>query len=294
MEGEIPDHEWELGIDHLTLLDLSPPELVSVADEAGFDCVGLRLSPASPDEEGWPMEVGAPMLRETRRLLEGTGVRVLDVEVMRLRPDTTPEDYEALLEAGAELGARFITVNCDDPEIERAGDTFAALTAAARPYGLRPLIEALPYTQVSRLAQAVQVAERSDGGGVLLDPLHLQRAGDDLDAVRSLPRHLLAYMQLCDAPLDPPTGLPRPGQLPRGQSADGSDTQLESRTLRLLPGDGELPLRELVGVVGAVPLSVEAPNLAMRKDLTPVEFARRARRAVAHVLGTAPAAMGPS
>ena len=29
-----------VGIDHLTLLDISPPELVTIAGEVGFDSVG--------------------------------------------------------------------------------------------------------------------------------------------------------------------------------------------------------------------------------------------------------------
>ena len=33
----------EVGIDHLTMLDVSPPELVTVAREAGFDAVSPRV-----------------------------------------------------------------------------------------------------------------------------------------------------------------------------------------------------------------------------------------------------------
>ena len=54
---------------------------------------------------------------------------VLGVEVLRIGPDTRREDYESVLEAGSQLGARHISVNCDDPDIERASGTFAALTA---------------------------------------------------------------------------------------------------------------------------------------------------------------------
>jgi hypothetical protein len=32
----------EVGADHLTMLDVSPPDLVSIAREAGFDLVSLR------------------------------------------------------------------------------------------------------------------------------------------------------------------------------------------------------------------------------------------------------------
>lgn len=277
----------EVSVDHLTMLDVAPPDFVSAVGEAEFDSVGLRVSAATPEEEPWPMTAGSPMLEETLRRLDETGVRVLDVEVVRLQPDTKREDYEPALEVGARLGARYVTVNGDDPDIERASDTFAALTADANSYGLRPLIEPIPYTQVSNLEEAIRIAESSNGGGVLLDALHFRRFGGDLERLRSLDPALLGYVQLCDGPLAPPSGLPRPRNLPRGQSTDGTDLQLESRAMRLLPGDGELPLADLLASLPAkTPVSVEAPVLSLRETLSPVEFLRRARRSVADLVST--------
>jgi len=195
----------QVGIDHLTLLQVSPPDLVTIASETGFDAVGFRVGTAGPGEEPYPMAVGSPMLEETFRRMEDTGVRVLDVEVIRLGPDITRKDYEALLESGQRLGARFINVMGDDADIERISDNFAQLTADARPYGLRPLIEPMAYRPVHNLEIAVRIAERSGGGGVLVDCLHFQRCGDNLNYLRSIDPALLPILQLCDAPLAPPT-----------------------------------------------------------------------------------------
>jgi sugar phosphate isomerase/epimerase len=275
----------EVGIDHLTMLDVSPPELVRVAREAGFDAISPRVTASTPSEEPWLMTPGSPMLEETARRLDDTGIRALSVEVVRIGPDTSREDYETTLEAGARLGARYVTVNGDDPDMERVGETFAALTADARPYGLRPVIEPIPYTHVSNLDEAAHIAEHSGGGGILLDALHFRRFGGSVEQLHSLDPKLLSYAQLCDAPLAPPSGLLRPRKLPRGQSTDGTDLQLESRAMRLLPGDGELPLAEFLAVLPeGMPVSVEAPVLSLWEALTPVEFARRARQAVADVL----------
>lgn len=282
------NHSTEVGIDHLTMLDVSPPDLVTIAGEAGFDSISPRVAAASPDEEPWPMSPGSPMLEETVRRLDDTGVRVLAVEVVRIGPDTKREDYEDALEAGARLGARYLTVNSDDPEIERASETFATLVEDARAYGLRPLAEPITYTELSNLEDAVYIAERSGSGGILLDSLHFQRFGGRLEQLRSLDPDLLSYAQLCDGPLAPPSGLPRPDELPRGQSTDGTDIQLESRAMRMLPGDGELPLAEFVAALpGGLPVSLEAPVLSLRETLTPVEFARRARQAIEDVLQAA-------
>lgn len=272
-------------MDHLTMLDVSPPDLVRVARKAGFDFVGLRVVAATPSEESWPMTAGATMLEETERRLDDTGVRVLSVEVVRIGPGTRREDYEQALEVGARLRARYVTVNVDDPDIERACEAFAALTIDSRAYGLRPLIEPIPYTQVSNLEEAIYIAKRSAGGGILFDTLHFQRYGGHLEQLRTVDRDLLSYVQLCDAPLAPPSGVPRPSSLPRGQSTDGSNLQLESRAMRLLPGEGELPLRAFLAALPAeIPISVEAPVVSLRDALTPVEFARRAREAVANVV----------
>jgi sugar phosphate isomerase/epimerase len=275
----------EVGIDHLTMLDVSPPELVTIARNAGFDSVSLRVAASTPGEESWPMTAGSPMLEETVRRLDDTGIRVLAVEVVRIGPGTRREDYEQALEAGARLGARYVTVNSDDPNIERASETFAAMTADACTYDLRPLIEPITYTRVSNLDEAIYIAERSGGGGILLDALHFQRYGGRLAQLRSLDPDLLSCVQLCDAPLTPPTRLPRPRKLPRGQSTDGTDLQLESRAMRLLPRDGGLPLAQfLTALPESIPVSVEAPVLSLRETLTPVEFARQAREAVADVV----------
>lgn len=273
--------EREVGIAHLTLLHLPPPELVTVAAAAGFDAVGIRVVTAGPGEEPWPMAPGSPMLAETLSRLKDSGMRVLDIEVLVLGPDSGREHYEPALEAGAALGARFLNVMGDDPEPERIAATFARLTEDARPYGLRPLIEPIPFKAVRDLQQAVDIAERSGGGGVEIDALHFARFGGDLEALRSVASELLPLLQVCDAPLERPDDLERPGRLPRGQSTEGDDRMLEARAMRLLPGDGELALAELVAAMPAgVPLSVEAPVAALWEELTPAEFALAARRAV--------------
>jgi hypothetical protein len=98
------------------------------------------------------------------------------------------------------------------------------------------------------------------------------------------------YYQLCDAPLAAPTGLPRPRRLARGQSLDIDDLALEARAARLLPGEGELPLVDIVAAMPPdIPVSVEAPNQAVLERLGPREYARRARQSVDHLFATAKA-----
>jgi sugar phosphate isomerase/epimerase len=252
------------GLEHLTLLGLAPPEFVGVAAAAGFEAVGLRISPATADEEPWPMRPGSPMLAQTVRRCADAGVEVLGVEAIRLGPEL--DGWEPVLEAAGLLGARYVNAVCEDPDLERLSDHFGELVRSARPYGVRPVIEFMAYRSVRTLADAVAIAARSGGGGILVDALHVRRCGVGLGELAGLDAGLLAYLQLCDAPLAPPP-----------------DQVAEARTRRLLPGAGELPLGDLLAAVpAAVPVAVEAPHPGGRRE--PAAFAARARRALDSVL----------
>ena len=273
-----------VGLGHLTMLDTAPPDFVSLAAQAGFQAVGLRAAVASPAEDPWPMAVGSPMMRETLRRMADTGVRVADVEIIRLSPQTRAADLRGLFESGAELGAKFVNIIDFDPDHGRAADTLAAIVAEAAPFGLRPCVEQMAYSALTSLADAVKVVDGS-GAGIIIDPLHLHRCGDSPQRLHELDTELLGFFQLCDAMRAPPFGLLRPQRLPRGQPADVDDAQLESRVARMLPGDGELPLADIVAAMPReLPVAVEAPNLQLCGRLGPPEFLRRAREAAARLL----------
>ncbi|MCP2166809.1 Sugar phosphate isomerase/epimerase [Goodfellowiella coeruleoviolacea] len=278
----------EIGLDHLTLVDVSPPELVAVADAVGFDSVGLRVHPARAGEQRWPVRTGSPMLLDTTARLRDSRVRVHSVEVLPLAAHTRVADCESVLATGARLGARFVGTFAEDPDTDRLADTFAALTERARDYGLRALLEPMTQSSVSTVGHAQRVVARSAGGGVLLDALHLVRGGS-WAAGHVLDRALVGYVQLSDGRLDGPGELDVRLPLPRRQPIPSTEVGVESVAARLLPGEGELPLAELLAAVPADTLvSVEAPAVRRVALVGAVNYARWARRAVDAVL-TAPA-----
>ena len=274
------------GLEHLTMLDVAPPEFVTAAAEAGFDAVGLRVAPVALGEEAWPVSPGSPMLAETMRRCGGTGLFVLDVEAIPLRPGSDLTGCERVLETAAVLGARYLNVICDDPDTGRFADQLAELVRLARPYRVRPVIEFTAWRPIRTLASAVAIARGSDGAGLLLDTLHIQRCGVTAAELATVDPALLGYLQLCDAPAAPPHGIGVPGRMPRGQQASADDDAvLEARTGRLLPGEGELPLAELLGALpDSLPVSAEAPSLAARREFSPAQFAARVRHALDAVL----------
>lgn len=252
-----------LSLAALTVLELSPVEMVHCAAEAGYSHVGLRLIPATRDEPIWDAVGDTPMQRALAAALALTGVKVLDVEILRLQPQTDVADYQAVLETGARLGARYVLVAGNDPLESRLTERFARLCERAAPLGLACYLEPMPWTDARDFIQAAQIVEGSHcrNAGVLIDPIHFDRAGNLATQISAVAPERLGYLQFCDAPAERP--------------ADLESLLHQARAERLLPGDGGLDLRAILRAVPSdAPMSLEIP---MRSSALPaVERARRA------------------
>ncbi len=264
-----------LSLAHLTVLDTTPPELVSVAAAAGFSSVGIRLT-ATPSVGVPPYDMlhEGPLLRETLQRMKDVGVTVLDTEFLRFEPDQPVGIPEGFLEVSARLGARHVLVMSAEPEEARTLERFCDLCDRAAAFGLTVGLEFAVYTGVRTLAQAAELVRRSGRANtsVLIDALHFSRSGGLPAHVREVPPASFRYAQLCDAVPD----MPAPH--------DTAALVREARTGRLLPGEGALPLRDLVAALPAdLPLAVEAPCRATA-ELPAVERARRAHRALVALL----------
>lgn len=253
-----------IGLAALTVLELAPPDMVSCAHEAGFDAIGLRLLPATPEEVQHAMVGDTPLVRETAQRLADTGLPVLDIEIFRLRPDTIVADYRAALETGARFGARQALVAGNDPDEARIIDSFAAFCALAAEYGIGANLEPMPWTDVKTFAHGARIvaAAGSENGGVLIDPIHFDRAGCEVADIGTVPPSRLRYMQVCDAPAQRPS--------------DTATLLFQARAERLMPGDGGLDLAGMLRAVPAdLPLSLEIPMHALTRTLPAVERTRR-------------------
>src|SRR5437763_2884491 len=166
-----------LSLAALTVLELSPPEMVACAAEAGYSHVGLRLLPATESERTWPVVGDTPMVREIERRLADTGVRTLDIEIFRLKPDTDVRSYMPALETGARLGARHVLVAGNDSAEARLTERFAALCDLGAPLGLTFDLEPMPWTDVKNLQQAARIAAaaRKPKAVVLIVPILFDR-----------------------------------------------------------------------------------------------------------------------
>jgi sugar phosphate isomerase/epimerase len=214
-------------------------------------------------------------LRETLLRLADTGLSVLDTEFLRFEPEYPVAIPEGFLETSARLGAKNVLVMSAEPDEERTLERFCDLCDRASQYGLRVCLEFAVYTGVRTLADAARVVARSkrSNSSVLIDALHFSRSGGVPADVATVDPLLLRYAQICDAAPDMP------------RSDDTPALIREARTGRLLPGEGVLPLKDLVAALPAgIPLAIEAPCRATA-HLPALERAKRACQALSTLTG---------
>src|ERR1700722_15962879 len=104
----------EVALAILAMLDVAPADVVDVAAAAGYDAITLRLAGSNRERadepESHPLIGDTHTRRATVRRLRATGLGVLDVEVLRSRPETDIVSVRPMLESAQALGARHLLV----------------------------------------------------------------------------------------------------------------------------------------------------------------------------------------
>ncbi len=246
----------------LTTFDVGPLEAVRIAGDAGYDMVGLRLLPASPTEDNYPIMTDKALQKEVEKALTDTGVRLADIEIARLKADTVVASFEPFCALGQQLGARHILVAGDDTDRNRLIHTYGVFCELAARYGLTADIEPMPWTAVKNLADARQITDAAglNNAGILIDALHWDRSGDTPADISAIPTSRLHYAQVCDGP--------------KPYDPSEADMIRIAREARLFPGDGGIDLKAMLQALPArLPISVEIPNHAMASDVSPLDRA---------------------
>lgn len=248
---------------HLTMLGLSPPELVETAARAGYQFVSLRPIPVgAPNEPLYPLGTDRALREKTRAALAYTGVGLLDIEVARIVKEAKPRDYLPALEAAAELGGRHVLSSawCDDrPYIL---DFFASLCDLAKPLDLTVDLEFVTWSGVRTLDEAVEIVKeaRRPNAGIVIDTLHFDRCHAELEKLSALPREWFHFAQISDAPAT--------------YSTERDELIRIGRAERLYLGEGGIDVASILGRLPQVPLSIEIPNTAKLASLGAEQYAR--------------------
>ncbi|MBW8753588.1 MAG: TIM barrel protein [Sphingomonadales bacterium] len=252
-----------LGIEMLTLLGMPPVEYVKLASELGCVSVstglsGLPLTMFGIDDFApypmWSLRDDAALRRETIAALRDTGVRIGLAEGFSAKADADVSAFAADLDLFAELGALRLNAICMEDDMAMATDQLGKLAEMAAQRGMVFTIEFFPSEGINSFERVLQVVDGIGGGKakVLLDSMHFFRTGGTLDKLRAAGTDVVGYVQLADAPDRPP----------------GESYMMDAMFARDVPGQGELPLRELIAALPAdMPISVEVPRLADLKTM---------------------------
>jgi sugar phosphate isomerase/epimerase len=233
-------------------LDVTPADMVTVAAESGWSAVGIWF-----DGKTWTDATS----REVRQRLDDTGVIPLDIEP--IIPSEDGNDFaEQLIEAAAVIGARHILFTSRLKDQLRTTDRYQQVCEMAGPHDIKVVCEFLPIFPLNTLSMAAEIVATSKvtNGGVLIDNLHLSRSGSSIEDVQEMPTELFPYLQICDAPAERP--------------ADFGGLLDEALNGRLCPGEGSLPIAELLQAVPNVPLSFEVRSKFLRDISDPVDRAK--------------------
>jgi sugar phosphate isomerase/epimerase len=201
-------------------------------------------------------------------------------------PPEVAKHFEAttddLLRYADDLGATYISVLGpffqDDlqPPFDEVVESLGAFVDRAAAAGLRPHLEIVPTTKIPDLATGLALvrAVNRPNLGLLLDTYNLARTGLQVDELDDVPHEVVFQIQVADAPREP----------------RGASFWEEATGLRELPGEGELPVAEMLERLARKgPLPPTGPEVfqAALGALAPAEAGQRSAETTRAVLARA-------
>jgi len=234
-------------------------ERVETAAKAGFTAMGFWHADIIEIRKKYGF-------REMQQILHGSGITQIEVEWLLdwyctgQRRVLSDETRKLLLDAAEGLSARHIKVSDlgnDCADVARLAEEFAVLCRQAAERGTNVLFEMLPaaFSRVPSLDQVLAICRESGAknGGLMLDNLHLQRTGTNLEHIVSkIARDVPLGVEINDGALATPVNL--------------LDSVVNRR---LLPGDGEFDIAAFLHALWTQgydgPIGVEVLNEYIRR-----------------------------
>lgn len=257
-----------ISLHHIMAPDVSAAELAQIA--AGLDCRHVCLFTQSPVANWRFPVVDDDSMAELSQVMADHQVTAYGITSFAVQPGIDISSYEAGLERGARLGARYASVRIVDEDEARAADAFGRLGELATRYDIVPSIEFTGFKAPEALLRTLRILEAAAVGTLSIDPLHIVRSEASLEVMRRLDAARIGYVQLCDGPLE----------------ATEEQYWRESASERLPPGEGAFPLDEILPLAPpGRPVSLEIPNERLRAEgVSPLLRARRAVDATRRLL----------
>ncbi|MBM3475058.1 MAG: sugar phosphate isomerase/epimerase [Armatimonadetes bacterium] len=257
---------WVVTLNTSTVRPASLDDKIRAAEAAGYD--GLELWSNELEDHA---KAGGSLEALGKRLADA-GLKVPNIiGLWNCMPESDAERPAAhdrvrrQMEDAAKVGAAHIAAvpSPDRPSIDLlwAADRYRELLEIGEGFGVVPAVEFVGFFQgINRLGQAAAIGIEANHPQACLvaDTFHLFRGASGFDGVRHLSGTFIACFHFNDAPAQPP------------RTEQGDDD-------RVLPGDGVLPLPQLLRDLRAIgfngPLSLELFNRPLW-ERDPVEVAR--------------------
>jgi sugar phosphate isomerase/epimerase len=245
-----------LGIELLSTYGMPPLDFVPLVGSLGCRNLSIGLTGLPMIDCGypaWSLRDDGDLRRDFVAALKDHGVQISQAEGFLVRAGSNVADLAGDLDLLAEMGALAIGTAGMEPDAARALDEFALLAQMAGDRGLAVHLEFVPGLSVSDLPSALAIIEQVGlpHFRVMLDTMHFFRSGGTIAQLVAVDPARIGYVQLCDVPL----------------VATQDAYMTEAMTARCLPGEGELPLAELIRALPQdIPIGLEVPNLAATKQ----------------------------
>jgi sugar phosphate isomerase/epimerase len=252
------------------------PALIEVAAAAGYD--GISITPSMY----FAARAAGHSDEDLRARLEhaGVAVRMVDPLIRGLPGCPSPTEvgprFRATFDHGEEdcyvvtaaLGVEALNLAhylCAPTPVPQLVDAVAGICGRAAGQGLTILVEFMPEGSIPDLTTAATIVRAVGAAncGVMLDTWHFYRTAGTIAELRSLAPGMIRAVQVSDARAD----------------VRGSGAEPPTRD-RLVPGDGDIPLAEILAVATAncpeVMVGAEVFNRAAAAD-PPIDRARLVR-----------------
>jgi sugar phosphate isomerase/epimerase len=242
-----------LGVGFLSVFALPPLELVNLAGDLGCRHVStvVQGAPLVPSLGHPPFSLkDAGLRKDLIAAMDDRGVTISLGDGFLVLPGAEMRHFSADLDVLAQLGVPRINVVSLDPDLGRTFDQFAALAELAAQRNIETDVEPIPGLTVGDLATAVDALEyvgRPDFR-LLIDTMHLVRSGSSAADLAALDPNSIGYAQLNDTTLRP-----------------RSENYMEEAMYeRMVPGEGELPLRDILSVLPPdIVIELEVPRRSL-------------------------------
>ena len=244
-----------------TLAEFMPEQVADAAGKAGFSHVGFTIDPAHWD---------AAALRQTKAAIAAYDLEVLDSEVIWIpEGGQLTDDHWLIVDAALELQAANILVVSAEPDKGRTAAAMHQLCERAAPGKIRVALEFLMITAVQSMSDALDIIARADhpAAALLIDTIHFQRAGHQVNDLMAVDDRLMPYTQICDGNLT--------------CAASFAHYLEDAVDLRRAPGEGQLPVGEIIKALPTdIPLSLEIRSKAYRETFPDAVARAKAVRTV--------------